>query len=615
MSDVPVMPRGRAMRPALAEALEYCRRRGLGPAVLVLPFAPSPGELDELRGGGHVAEVLPAPAPAATPRGGDPGAWGPLTGRRGPVVLVGSHLLLTRPMVGALLRSGRLAVHCRIGAGYGRLPLPRFALWSAADRFVRWFERLAPDNPVKRGLLGLARNRRLFAIWTRLFKREGLQGGPAGGSAPDPEIPFVALVERAPAPVSSGFVRGRVVLINHGLAAGGAERQIVNTLIGLQASGACESVTLLGEHIAEAAGLDFFLAALAGRGIEVSPVRRRAAIAARGLADLPPDLGELVAGLPPILIAEVVDLVQEFRDRRPEVVHAWQDSTSVKAGLAAVLAGVPRIVLGGRNLAPTHFCYFAPYMRPAYRALARLDRVALLNNSRAGAEDYARWLALPPDRLTVLRNGVQLDHLARAAADEVLAYRAALGIPSSARVVGSVFRFWEEKRPLLWLRIAEHVVRGAADVHFVVIGDGPLRGEMASFARSGPLAGRVHLPGPRPDIALPLSAMDLFLLASAFEGTPNVLLEAQWLGLPVVTTDAGGAREAVAPEGGGAVLDSQDPGEIGDAVLALLARPELARHAEVAGPRHVCDHFGFGRMIGETLAIYRLADPRAAGRV
>ena len=81
------------------------------------------------------------------------------------------------------------------------------------------------------------------------------------------------------------------------------------------------------------------------------------------------------------------------------------DYCNTLAGTAAALVGVPAIVLSCRSLAPDHFHIFQPYMRPAYRALLKRRQAMILNNSYAGAVDYARWLSLPADGVQVIHNG------------------------------------------------------------------------------------------------------------------------------------------------------------------------------------------------------------------
>jgi hypothetical protein len=86
--------------------------------------------------------------------------------------------------------------------------------------------------------------------------------------------------------------------------------------------------------------------------------------------------------------------------------------------------------------------------------LARPE-VRLINNSVAGAQDYADWLGVAADRIGVVRNGIALappDPAAAATARQSL--RARLGVAAEARLIGSVFRFSPEKRPLLWVAAA-----------------------------------------------------------------------------------------------------------------------------------------------------------------
>ncbi len=267
------------------------------------------------------------------------------------------------------------------------------------------------------------------------------------------------------------------------------------------------------------------------------------------------------------------DLTSEFRDRRPEVLHAWQDSTSIKCGIAGVLAGVPRIVLSSRNVNPSNFAYHQSYMRPAYQALAEHPAVILVNNSEAGAADFSHWLGLPRERYHVLRNGVALDDLKRDP-EGARMLRQRENIPPAAFVVGSIFRFWPEKRPLLWLEIAARLLTLRPGTHFLLVGDGPLRKDMSIFLAGVPYADHIHLIPPTNEVGRMLSAMNLFLLTSRFEGTPNVLLEAEWLGLSVVAMEAGGVAEAVMPGENGIVCSDDLPDAAASRLCAMIDDPQ-----------------------------------------
>jgi glycosyltransferase involved in cell wall biosynthesis len=450
---------------------------------------------------------------------------------------------------------------------------------------------LPAEHPVARSARALWRGQLPRGMTSSLFRRS------AGPAAAIDQSFFAELLRRAAAAPSITPIPGRVVLVNAGLAAGGAERQIVNTLLGLRRQ-KLESVSFLGEFLDDSPDRTFMLPALSGSGIAVIQVGRRD----RGyLKQIDGSVTALLELLPPDLARETADLVGEFRDRRPEIVHAWQDATSIKCGLAGIIAGVPRIVLSSRNLNPSNFAYYRSFMRPAYRALADRPEIVMSNNSAAGAADFCEWLDLPRERYTVVRNGVAFDGLQReAAAGRVLRERE--GIPTDAKVVGSIFRFWPEKRPLLWVQSALRLLDSRPDLHFLIAGDGPLRARMMEMIEGSRHAPAFHLIPPTLEIGPVLSALDVFLLTSRFEGTPNVILEAQWLGLPVVALNAGGVAEAVAPSG--IVCADESPDTVASELLRVLSDPTWPRRASELAPRSVRERFGLERMIAETMALY-----------
>lgn len=607
------------MNKKITEALAFIKNLELKGAVLAIPFAI--GVKDTLALRDHPlckGLVLRNPSPEITANSTskwlgcfENHGWR-LPTVRAPIVFIGSQLMLTRQMATQVVKSRRLSIIVKVNGSYQQLPMHRFLLWRAGEKLVRSISQ-RPENHPLRKVVGITKQIPVLrTLWRRTFKREDLSSGMRNNGQPSSsdlaeEVLYKELLQRAQQSAQGmGYqaIPRRVLLVNAGLAAGGAERQIVNTLTGLKASGQCESVALLAEYIDHAPNLDFFLHELEVAGIEVSQVEHAISLSDDGLSSVQPEVADLLADIAPGLIEEILNLVEEFRHRRPEVVHAWQDSSSIKAGIAAVIAGVPRIVLASRNVTPMNFTYYQDYMYPAYRALASLESVVFLNNSEAGAVDYTSWLGLPRERFVVVRNGVDLSYLKRADESVVREYRRSFGIPADAQVVGSVFRFWAEKRPMLWLQSAALLAEHYPNVHFLIIGEGPMRQEMEAFIRSHQLSGKVHLPGARPEVATPLSAMDVFLLTSEFEGTPNVVLEAQWLGLPVVVTDAGGARESFDREVSGMLATQPSVKDLSLLVGLYLENSDLMKQAESAGPKFVERVFGVNRMVNETLDLY-----------
>ncbi len=411
-------------------------------------------------------------------------------------------------------------------------------------------------------------------------------------------------------------VPGRVVIACPTLVAGGAERQIVNTALGLVGRGRCD-VSLLVASLHSRPGNDFFLGPLLAAGV---PVRE-----ATGPTDSLDEwdhyhrsfqvahrtgrLRVLLDGLPQSMLQDVVNCYVAIRELRPSVVHCWLDYTNVRAGLAALLAGVPCVVLSGRNVCPVHFPYILePYMRAAYQAMAARPEVIFVNNSRAGADDYAAWLRLPRSRFHVVYNGVDSISTQRPSPGQVLKFRGLHDIHPGAQVLGGMFRFSEEKRPLLWLETAIRLTSVHPNLYCLLFGEGPLQSDMERLIAGSGAGSRIRLAVPTSESALALSGFDVLLLTSLWEGTPNVAIEAQALGVPVVATGGGGIREALQHGMSGLFVEEPTAATLAAAVASLLSNPTLRSEMARAGPGFVNERFSLDRMLHDTVGIYQLCD-------
>ena len=133
-----------------------------------------------------------------------------------------------------------------------------------------------------------------------------------------------------------------------------------------------------------------------------------------------------------------------------------------------------------------------------------------------------------------------------------------------------------------------------------------MREKMEALIRELGIVERVHLCGVVAPSFDGLAPCDLILLTSRAEGTSNVLLEAQWLGVPIIATDAGGTVEAVNGGVTGLVVASDEVADVADAVLRILKDDGFRATARVQGPAFIGAKYGMERMIAETLAAYRL---------
>ena len=267
--------------------------------------------------------------------------------------------------------------------------------------------------------------------------------------------------------------------------------------------------------------------------------------------------------------------------------------------------GVPRIVVQLVNVPPSRMkLQGSALYRDAYHLLLRNPKVRLLNISFANARNLEQWLEIPPGTVKLLRNGFLPESMRIRKGHEVKACRQQIGIPPGAPTVGTIMRFAHEKDPDLWLETASIIAAARPDVYFVLAGYGALSDRIAHRVNELGLSQRVILPGATVDIGAIYAGMDVFLMTSQFEGTPNALIEAQAAGVPVVTPDVGGTGETIVDGLTGLLTASRAASEIADAVLRILGDSSWPRRAAVRGPRFVSQRFDWQRKIDKTVVFY-----------
>ena len=202
-------------------------------------------------------------------------------------------------------------------------------------------------------------------------------------------------------------------------------------------------------------------------------------------------------------------------------------------------------------------------------------------------------LGAPPEKVTVLRNGVDTEQF-RPPSDRA-AVRATLGLTRTTLL--SVGHLVERKGHHLVIQALERV----PDTDLLIAGDGPERARLAFLIRERGLGDRVRLLGARPhaEMANLYGAADLLVLASSREGWANVLLESMACGTPVVATNIWGNPEVVRRREAG-VIAERDPEALAAAISGLLADPPAR-----AATRAYAEEFSWDATTAGQLALFR----------
>ncbi|WP_199526022.1 glycosyltransferase [Rhodosalinus halophilus] len=266
-------------------------------------------------------------------------------------------------------------------------------------------------------------------------------------------------------------------------------------------------------------------------------------------------------------------LARYLRERRPDALLAAMWPLTGIAGLATRLAGRPTRLVASEHNDFRHM----PSLKPAERwALKRFGRRlygpchGVVAVSDGVAESLREVAGLPPERVTVIHNPVRPLPPDPMTDDD----RARLGgwLEGEARLIAIGTLKRQKGFDVLLRALAD--LQQRCDARLLILGEGPLRGELETLAAELGVAESVWLPGFRPNPGTFLREADVFVLSSNWEGFGNVIVEALAAGVPVVSTDCpSGPAEIL--DGGryGRLVPVGDPSALSSAVEDTLTEP------------------------------------------
>jgi glycosyltransferase involved in cell wall biosynthesis len=297
---------------------------------------------------------------------------------------------------------------------------------------------------------------------------------------------------------------------------------------------------------------------------------------------------------------------------KPHAIIAQLDSPNLISGLAGQLAGVPQIVMSFHSSNPDNFPFSDATYRPLYQAFSRLRHIrmtAVANSSRA---DYAAWMGRSDAEIAVIPCALDPAGMNRAADEDIRSLRNELGISEHAPTVLGVFRLSQEKRPFVFIDVCATIAAAFPNLVVLLAGDGPQREEVERRVSERGLSGVIRLLGRRDDVGVLYCLADMLLHTAAIEAMPNVLLEAQALGIPVVAAATGAVPELVLHGKTGYLSAIDDIEGLAHRSIELLSDPVLARHMGQAGIEHVKQFADIEAMARQYLKLVGLVTPSSS---
>ena len=353
-----------------------------------------------------------------------------------------------------------------------------------------------------------------------------------------------------------------------------------------------------------------------GGGAEEQVKLLLAAFGARGhevrwasLQDVGPYADDVAAlGLPAISLGMrrgvpdprgVLRLAREVRSFRPHVVHSHMVHANLLARVTRLLARMPVQISTAHNISEG-----GRWRELAYRATDPLCTLTT-NVSQAAVDRYVRVGVAPRRKIRYFPNGLDLRRFPGQDSERRQDVRGRLGVGAEF-VWLAAGRLVDAKDFPSLLRAMGSVLASQPDTRLFIAGDGPERAALEDLrAGLGLPAGQVRFLGLRRDMLDLMQAADGYVMSSAWEGLPMVLLEASASHLPIVATDVGGNREAVVDGESGVLVPPHEPTHLAAAMTRLMAM-RLGERARMglAGRRHVESAYSLEMVADRWLALY-----------
>jgi len=281
----------------------------------------------------------------------------------------------------------------------------------------------------------------------------------------------------------------------------------------------------------------------------------------------------------------------------PKIVHFEWNSAAIDYGVLSEIWNCPQVVScrGSQvNIRP-YLLNSEAFVQGLRQSFERATAVHCVSEAiRQEAVNFG----LDPAKACVIRPAVDPEFFY--AAPKEHARKAGFLVVTTGSLI------WRKGYEYALLAIRRLVDRGV-DVHFEIIGDGPERERVLYTIDDLDLKGRVQLVGrlAPEQVRVHLQRADVFLLSSLSEGISNAVLEAMACGLPVVTTDCGGMREAVTDGVEGFVVPVRDPDCLAAALFRLAQHPHLRETMGQAARERILKEFTLKQQAEKFLHLYQ----------
>jgi glycosyltransferase involved in cell wall biosynthesis len=293
-------------------------------------------------------------------------------------------------------------------------------------------------------------------------------------------------------------------------------------------------------------------------------------------------------------------LLRMLKAKQADLVHMHGYGATTFGRLCAWRLAIPAVLHEHANHTTTPW-----FQKVADRLLAPHTDLAIAV-SRSTAEFTVRARLMPEERTKVVYLGSPLDEFARTrTSEEIAAARAALGIEPSTIAVGTVTRLMPSKGNSYLVDAVPEITQRHPKARVYIIGEGELESELKAQAQALGLGSRLVFLGFQRDVAAALSALDIIVFPSLWEGTPLTAFEALAAGKPIVATDADGLLDILTDRKDALVVPKRNAGALAQAVSAMIEQPGLSARLSAAA-RDTGAHYDIAAFVRKMERLYEI---------
>ena len=298
----------------------------------------------------------------------------------------------------------------------------------------------------------------------------------------------------------------------------------------------------------------------------------------------------------PLLLGGMIRLM---RRERPYIVHTHLFKSDFHGRIAARIAEVPVVV---STLHSVDRWARLPFLGRVYGGTARFaDRLIAVSDDVRNF--HLTYTGVPGDKVVTIQNGVDLPRYLGAEAGR-RDLRKELGVDDAQFLIGIVGRLTPPKDHATFLKAASIIYKKYPAARFLVVGDGPLRADLEKQSKELGLDAALTFTGFRDDVPGILSAIDVLVISSRWEGLPVVLLEAMAAARPIVAASVGGIPEVVQDDETALLVETGNESAMAEACLRLAFDASLRKKMGQAGFNRVRSRYSLETMLDQTALLY-----------